>query len=41
MKKWTYLTLLAACLLVLAVGGWVVQGIRTVLHPSRLEPQTA
>jgi hypothetical protein len=28
MKRWLYLTILALGLLVLALGGWVVQGVR-------------
>jgi hypothetical protein len=35
MKRWLYLTILALGLLVLALGGWVVQGVRWVLPGRR------
>ena len=42
MKKWLYLIILGVALLVLAVGGWVVEGLRSVAKPSRrLAPATA
>ena len=28
MKKWIYLTLVVAALLVLALGGWIVKGVK-------------
>jgi hypothetical protein len=40
MKKWLYLTVLALVLLALAVGGWVVKGIRSATKPpGRLAPE--
>lgn len=40
MKKWLYLTMLAVVLLTLAVGGWVVKWIRSVVNPTgRLAPR--
>jgi hypothetical protein len=40
MKKWLSLTLLALALLTLAVGGWIVQGVRYATRPTgRLAPQ--
>ena len=42
MPKWFYLTVLAIALLTLAVGGWVVQGIKSATKPSgRLAPRPA
>ncbi len=42
MKKWIYLTILGVALLVLAVGGWIVGGFKSVTKPSgRLAPRTA
>jgi hypothetical protein len=39
-KKWLYLTILALALLTLAVGGWVVKGIKSATTPTgRLRPQ--
>jgi hypothetical protein len=35
-KKWLYLTFLAVVLLTLAVGGWVVKGIKTAMQPAGL-----
>jgi hypothetical protein len=35
MKRWLYLTLLASCVLVLALGGWAVQGVRWALTAPR------
>jgi hypothetical protein len=35
MKRWIYLSLLALGLLVLAVGGWAVQGVRWSLTAPR------
>jgi hypothetical protein len=41
-KKWIYLTILGVALLVLAVGGWIVGGFKSVTKPSgRLAPRTA
>jgi hypothetical protein len=41
-KKWIYLTILGVALLVLAVGGWIVGGFKSVTKPSgRLAPGTA
>lgn len=34
MKKWLYLTALALALLTLAVGGWVVMGIKSATKPA-------
>ena len=42
MPKWFYFTVLAIALLTLAVGGWVVKGIKSATKPSgRLAPRTA
>jgi len=42
MPKWMYLTVLALALLALAVGGWVVRGIKSVTKPAgRLAPRPA
>jgi hypothetical protein len=42
MKKWLYLIVLGVALLVLALGGWIVEGFRSVAKPSRrLAPVTA
>ena len=42
MKKWLYLLVLGVALLLLAVGGWVVEGFRSVAKPSRrLAPAAA
>ena len=42
MKKFLYLSVLAIALLTLAVGGWVVGGIKSLSRPSgRLAPRTA
>ena len=42
MPKWFYFTILAIALLALAVGGWVVQGIKSATKPSgRLAPRLA
>jgi hypothetical protein len=39
-KKWLYLTVLALALLTLAVGGWVVKGIKSATNPAgRLAPR--
>jgi hypothetical protein len=35
MKRWLYITLLAFGLLVLALGGWAVQGVRWSLTAPR------
>jgi hypothetical protein len=35
MKRWIYLSLLALSLLLLAVGGWAVQGVRWSLTAPR------
>jgi hypothetical protein len=35
-KKWLQLTILAVVLLTLAVGGWVVKGIKTAMRPAGL-----
>jgi hypothetical protein len=41
-KKWLYLILLGFALLLLAVGGWIVEGFRSAAKPSRrLAPATA
>ena len=42
MKKWLYLVVLGVALLALAVGGWIVEGFRSVARPSRrLAPAAA
>jgi hypothetical protein len=42
MPKWFYLTVLAFALLTLAVGGWVVMGIKSATKPAgRLAPRPA
>jgi hypothetical protein len=42
MQKWLYLTVFAFALLTLAVGGWVVKGIKSVTKPTgRLRPRPA
>ncbi|MDX6423695.1 MAG: hypothetical protein QOI67_1166 [Gaiellaceae bacterium] len=42
MKKWLYLIVLALALLTLAVGGWVVKGIKSAKNPvGRLTPRAA
>jgi hypothetical protein len=42
MKKWLYLIVLGVALLLLAVGGWVVDGLRSAAKPSRrLAPAAA
>lgn len=42
MKKWLYLIVLGVALLLLAVGGWIVEGFRSMAKPSRrLAPATA
>jgi hypothetical protein len=33
-NKWLYLTVLALALLTLAVGGWVVEGIKSAMKPA-------
>ena len=41
-KKWLYLFVLALALLTLAVGGWVVKGIKSAAKPTeRLAPRPA
>jgi hypothetical protein len=41
-KKLFYLSLLALALLVLAVGGWIAGGFKSLARPSgRLAPRTA
>jgi hypothetical protein len=42
MPKWFYLTILAVALLTLAVGGWIVKGIKSATKPAgRLAPRPA
>jgi hypothetical protein len=42
MPKWFYYTILAFALLTLAVGGWVVKGIKSATKPAgRLAPRPA
>ena len=42
MKKWLYLIVLGVALLALALGGWIVEGLRSVAKPSRrLAPAAA
>jgi hypothetical protein len=44
MPKWFYFTILALALLTLAVGGWVVKGIKSATKPKpagRLAPRPA
>ena len=42
MPKWFYFTILAIALLTLAVGGWVVKGIKSATTPAgRLAPRPA
>jgi hypothetical protein len=36
MKTWLYLTFLGVALLTLAVGGWVVKGIKSAKPAGRL-----
>jgi hypothetical protein len=41
-KNWIYLTILGVALLLLAIGGWIVGGFKSVKKPSgRLAPRTA
>jgi hypothetical protein len=39
MPKWFYYTILAIALLALAVGGWVVKGIKSAKPAGRLAPR--
>jgi hypothetical protein len=42
MPKWFYLTILAVALLTLAVGGWIVKGLKSATKPAgRLAPRPA
>jgi hypothetical protein len=42
MPKWIYFTILALALLTLAVGGWVVKGLKSATTPAgRLAPRPA
>ena len=42
MPKWFCFTILAIALLTLAVGGWVVEGIKSATTPAgRLAPRPA
>jgi hypothetical protein len=42
MPKWLYFTALAIALLTLAVGGWIVKGIKSATKPAgRLAPRPA
>jgi hypothetical protein len=42
MPKWFYLTIVAVALLTLAVGGWIVKGIKSATKPAgRLAPRPA
>jgi hypothetical protein len=42
MTKWLYLIILGVALLALAVGGWIVDGLRSMARPSgRPAPATA
>lgn len=42
MKKWLYLIVLGTALLALAVGGWIVEGFKSLKRPSgRLAPGAA
>jgi len=34
MPKWFYFTVLAIALLTLAVGGWVVKGVKSATKPA-------
>ena len=35
MKKWIYIAILVTAALTLAVGGWMVQGVRAAARPQR------
>jgi hypothetical protein len=42
MPKWFYLTIVAVALLTLAVGGWIVKGLKSATKPAgRLAPRPA
>lgn len=35
MKKWIYIAVLVTAALTLAVGGWIIEGIRAAARPPR------
>jgi hypothetical protein len=40
-KRWVYLSILVAVALALAVGGWIVEGLRAPFRASRPLPKVA